>query len=175
MNEDVRFITTGKLNEAFFRRNSRYLLSPKYIRVRVILYAVILVVFLGGYFITTWSLYLSALAIYTALTVAMIFIDRKRAAKTLTKRLCETAPDGEILVTTCCTERGVRCENQTSGGMTEIEYKHLDTLAMAEGAMILMTKASQFTVFFTDCMTEQEQRELQAFIQEKCPQIKIKR
>ena len=175
MNEEAQFITTGKLNEAFFHRNSRYLLSPKYIRTKLILLAVVTVLLLGSYFLMGRPLYLIMLAVYAVFSAAMLFVDRNRAAKTLTKRLLETAPDGEVLLTTSCTDSGIRSENHTNGGTTEIEYKHLSTLAVAEGAMILMTKASQFTVLFTDCLTEQELRELQVFIEEKCPQIKIKR
>ncbi|MGN0764701.1 MAG: hypothetical protein ACI4MK_14975, partial [Aristaeellaceae bacterium] len=92
---------------------------------------------------------------------------RHQVLRQLVNRLKESAPDGEMLLTTSCTEQGVRVENQTTGGVMTIGYDKLVWARNTEDAVIVMSRAQQVTTFFKDSLTEHETEELLAFLKEK--------
>lgn len=173
MSEEIRFETTGILDEAFYKENARYLLSPKFHHRRLILALVIVIMCLSGYCLLNDRHFLHLLIIYAVAYVPFTLWYRRSAAKTSIKRHREIYPDGKCELTTACTPEGVRSENLTTGGVGVVKYEHLHTLARADHAFILMTKAGQFTVFFTDGLSAQEQSDLRAHLCEKCPKLKI--
>lgn len=173
MSEEVRFETTGVLDEVFFKENAKYLLSPKFHQRRMILAALITVFLLAEAIWFSMPSLLVILAIYWITFYPMTLWAQRRAAKTLTKRQYETYPDGRCEIGTSCVEAGVRSENRTAGGAVVVSYEHLATLAMADHAYILMSKANQLVVFFTDELTEEERNALREHLMEKCPKLKI--
>ena len=72
-----------------------------------------------------------------------------------------------MLLTTSCTEQGVRVENQTTGGVMTIGYDRLAWARDTEDAVIVMSRAMQMTAFFKGSLTEHETEELLAFLKEK--------
>lgn len=173
MSEEVRFETTGVLDDAFFKENAKYLLSSKYYLKRLILGILLTVLILAEVVWLSMPSMLIVLAIYWGMYYPLTLLYQRRAAKILIKRQREAYPDGRCEIVAACVEEGVRCENRTSGGTVVVDYAHLSTMALAKHAYILMSKASQFTVFFTDGLTEQEKTDLQAYLREKCPKLKI--
>ena len=72
-----------------------------------------------------------------------------------------------MLLTTSCTEQGVRVENQTTGGVITIGYDNLAWAADTEDAVIVMSRARQMTAFFKGSLTEHETEELLACLKQK--------
>lgn len=173
MTEEARFATTGTITDSFYKDNAQYMISPQFRRKRLILATLVVGMCLAGYVLVQNVMYLYILGIYAVTYVPFTLWYRRSAVKTLIKRSHEVFSDGKYTITVSCTDQGVRSENHATGGATVVEYASLDTLAMGEGAFILMSKAGQFTVFFTESMSEQEMGELLAFLQEKCPKLKI--
>lgn len=173
MSDEARFATAGILDEAFFKANAKYLLSPKFRRRRMILAAVITALCLAEYAWFRNAAFLVILAIYWITYYPFTLWYQRSAVGTLTKRFRENYADGKCEMISACTEEGVFCENRSAGGALTVRYEHLHSLAVADHAMILMSKAGQFTVLFTDGLSEQEQKELRAYLCEKCPGIKV--
>lgn len=173
MSEEVRFATSGTLDEAFFKANAKYMLSPKFRRRRMILALAITVMCLAEYAWFRNTAFLVILAIYWVTYYPLTLWYQRSAVKTLTKRFCETYADGRCEVASSCTEEGVLCENRSAGGAVTVKYEHMHSLAVADHAFILMSKAGQFTAFFTDELDEQAQKDLRSYLCAKCPQMKI--
>lgn len=173
MTEQSFFTTTGTLNDAFFQNNAQYMVSPQFQRNRLIVATIIIGICLAGYAAFQDTQFLILLGVYAVLYVPTTLWYRRSAVKTLIKRTHELCHNGEFTITVSCTETGVRSENHASGGVTVVEYANLATLAVGEGAFILMSQAGQFTVFFTDGMDDEAKGQLLAFLKEKCPKLKI--
>lgn len=173
MSDEARFVTAGTLDEAFFKANAKYLLSPKFRRRRLILAAVVTALCLAEYAWYRNAAFLVILAIYWITYYPFTLWYQRSAVNTLTKRFRETYADGQCEMISSCTEEGILCENRSTGGALMVKYEHLHSLAVADHALILMSKADQFAVLFTDGLNEQEQMELRAFLREKCPHIKV--
>lgn len=175
MTDDALFVTSGTLDEAFFRENAKYMLTSKFNHRRLILAALITVMcIVEGLWLRSWA-FLWILLAYWATYIPFTLWYRRSAAKTSIKRFKENYPEGKCEMTTACTPEGVWTENHTSGGSGTIKYEHLHTLAVADHAYILLTKAGQYTVCFTDELTEQEQADLRAHLCEKAPKMKVVR
>ena len=175
MTDDALFITSGTLDEAFFNENAKYMLSRRFNCKRLILAAAVTALCVGeALWFRSWA-FLWILAAYWATYIPFTLMYRRSAAKTSIKRFKETYPEGKCEMTTACTPEGVWSENHTSGGKGTIQYEHLQTMAVADHAYILLTKAGQYTVFFTDELAEQEQADLRAYLCEKAPKMKVVR
>lgn len=173
MNDVKRFTTSGTLDAAFFKEHAKYMLGPKFRRKRMLLAALVTALCVLDYIWTRSTSFLWILAIYWITYHPFTLWYRHSAVKTLTRRFCETYADGKCDVTTSCTEEGVLCENHSAGGAVTVKYEHLHTMAVAERAFILMSQAGQFNVVFRNCLTEQEQKDLQAYLLKKSPELKI--
>lgn len=173
MTDESRFVTTGTLDEAFFKENARYMLTGQFNRRRMILAIAVTALCLAEYIWLKSPVFLWILAFYWLTYIPFTLWYRRNVAKTSIKRFQESYPDGKCQLTTACTPEGVWGENHTSGGSSTVKYEHLQTMAVADHAYILMTKAGQYTVCFTDELTEQEKGEMRAYLCEKAPQMKV--
>lgn len=173
MTDDARFVTSGTLDEAFFHENAKYMLTSRFNRKRLILAAAVTALCVGeALWFRSWT-FMWILLAYWATYIPFTLWYRRSAAKTSIKRFKEIYPEGKCEMTTACTLEGVWSENHTSGGSGTIQYEHLQTMAVADHAYILLTKAGQYTVCFTDQLTEQEKSELRAYLCEKAPKMKV--
>ncbi len=173
MTDDARFVTSGTLDEEFFKENAKYLLSSQFQRKRLILAVAVNVLCIAEGLWLRSPVFLWILIFYWATYIPFTLWYRRSAAKTSIKRFKESYPDGKCEMTTACTQEGVWTENHTSGGSGTIKYEHLQTMAVADHVFILLTKAGQYTVCFTDELTEQEKSDLRAYLCEKAPQMKV--
>ncbi|MGN0745729.1 MAG: hypothetical protein ACI4ML_03530 [Aristaeellaceae bacterium] len=171
MNEAItdpgRFSTTGVLNEDFLRRHVNEML-PRSTLVGL----GVLTVMVTAYSLWMWrvigsKLYLAFMAVWTVIAACRLIGYRHQVLRQLVNRLKESAPDGEMLLTTSCTEQGVRVENQTTGGVFTIGYDKLVWARETEDAVIVMSRAQQVTTFFKGSLTEHETEELLALLKEK--------
>ena len=122
---------------------------------------------LGLWIFSGWALYLAFTAVWLLIVASRLISFRRQVLRQNVNRLKESAPEGEMLLTTSCTEQGVRVENQTSGGVMTIGYDKLAWARDTEDAVIVVSRARQMTVFFKGSLTEHETEELLAFLKEK--------
>ena len=167
MTDPGRFSTTGVVDEAFLRRHANDMLPRRTLAYMIGLGLAVAALGLGLWIISGWALYLAFTAVWLLIVASRLISFRRQVLRQNVNRLKESAPDGEMLLTTSCTEQGVRVENQTTGGVMTISYDHLDWAADTEDAVIVMSRARQMTVFFKGSLTEHETEELLAFLKEK--------
>lgn len=173
MIDNALFVTSGTLDEAFFHENAKYMLTGRFNRKRLILAAAVTALCVGeALWFRNWA-FMWILLAYWASYIPFTLWYRKSAAKTSIKRFQETYSQGKCELTTACTPEGVWTENHTSGGSGTIGYEHLHTMAVADHAYILLTKAGQYTVCFTDALSQQEKADLRAYLCEKAPKMKV--
>lgn len=167
MPDPGRFSTTGVLDEAFLRRHVNEMLPRSTLAVLGVLTMVVTAYTLWMWMVSGSKLYLAFMAVWAVIVICRIISDRRHVLRQLVNRLKESAPEGEMLLTTSCTEQGVRVENQTTGGVITIGYDKLVWARDTEDAVIVMSRAQQVTTFFKGSLTEHETEELQALLKEK--------
>ena len=167
MTDPGRFSTTGVLDEGFLRRHVNAMLPRRTLAYLVGMALVMIALGLGLWISSGWNLYLGFTAVWVLIVIFRLMSWRRRVLRQAVNRLKETAPDGEMLLTTSCTEQGVRVENQTTGGVMTIGYDKLTWARDTEDAVIVMSRAMQMTAFFKGSLTEHETEELLAFLKEK--------
>ncbi len=168
MTDSGRFSTTGVMNEDFLRRHVNEMLPRRTLATLIGLALAVIALGLGLWISSGWQpLYLAFTAVWVLIVVWRMLSFRRQVLRQLVNRLKESAPDGEMLLTTSCTEQGVRVENQTTGGVMTISYDKLVWAMNTEDAVIVMSRARQVTTFFKDSLTEHETEELLAFLKEK--------
>ena len=167
MTDSGRFSTAGVLNENFLRRHVNEMLPRSTLVVLGVLTVGVIAYTLWMWLRNGWAWYLAFLAVWALIVVWQMLSYRRQVLRQLVNRLKESAPDGEMLLTTSCTEQGVRVENQTTGGVITIGYDKLVWARNTEDAVIVMSRAQQVTTFFKDSLTEHETEELLAFLKEK--------
>ena len=168
MTDSGRFSTTGVLDEDFLRRHVNVMLPRRTLAYLIGLALVVIALGLGLWIGSGWNyLYLAFTAVWALIVVCRLFSYRRQVLRQNVSRLKESAPEGEMLLTTSCTEQGVRVENQTTGGVMTIGYDRLAWARDTEDAVIVMSRAMQMTAFFKGSLTEHETEELLAFLKEK--------
>lgn len=168
MTDSGRFSTTGVLDEDFLRRHVNVMLPRRTLAYLIGLALVVIALGLGLWIGSGWNyLYLAFTAVWALIVACRLFSYRRQVLRQNVSRLKESAPEGEMLLTTSCTEQGVRVENQTTGGVMTIGYDRLAWARDTEDAVIVMSRAMQMTAFFKGSLTEHETEELLAFLKEK--------
>lgn len=167
MTDAGRFSTTGVVDEAFLRRHANDMLPRRTLAYMIGLGLAVAALGLGLWIISGWALYLAFTAVWLLIVASRLISFRRQVLRQNVNRLKESAPEGEMLLTTSCTEQGVRVENQTSGGVMTIGYDKLAWARDTEDAVIVVSRARQMTVFFKGSLTEHETEELLAFLKEK--------
>ena len=168
MTDSGRFSTTGVLDEDFLRRHVNVMRPRRTLAYLIGLALVVIALGLGLWIGSGWNhLYLAFTAVWALIVACRLFSYRRQVLRQNVSRLKESAPEGEMLLTTSCTEQGVRVENQTTGGVMTIGYDRLAWARDTEDAVIVMSRAMQMTAFFKGSLTEHETEELLAFLKEK--------
>ena len=167
MTDAGRFSTTGVVDEAFLRRHANDMLPRRTLAYMIGLGLAVAALGLGLWIISGWALYLAFTAVWLLIVASRLISFRRQVLRQNVNRLKESAPEGEMLLTTSCTEQGVRVENQTTGGVMTIGYNRLAWARDTEDAVIVVSRARQMTVFFKGSLTEHETEELLAFLKEK--------
>lgn len=167
MTDAGRFSTTGVVDEAFLRRHANDMLPRRTLAYMIGLGLAVAALGLGLWIISGWALYLAFTAVWLLIVASRLISFRRQVLRQNVNRLKESAPEGEMLLTTSCTEQGVRVENQTTGGVMTIGYDKLAWARDTEDAVIVVSRARQMTVFFKGSLTEHETEELLAFLKEK--------
>lgn len=167
MTDPGRFSTTGVVDEAFLRRHANDMLPRRTLAYMIGLGLAVAALGLGLWIISGWALYLAFTAVWLLIVASRLISFRRQVLRQNVNRLKESAPEGEMLLTTSCTEQGVRVENQTTGGVMTIGYDKLAWARDTEDAVIVVSRARQMTVFFKGSLTEHETEELLAFLKEK--------
>ena len=167
MTDSGRFSTTGVLDESFLRRHVNVMLPRRTLAYLIGLGLAVAALGLGLWIGSGWDLYLAFTVVWAMIVICRMIIFRRQVLRQNVNRLKESAPAGEMLLTTSCTEQGVRVENQTTGGVITIGYDKLVWTRNTEDAVIVMSRAQQVTTFFKDSLTEHETEELLAFLKEK--------
>ncbi|MGN1019267.1 MAG: hypothetical protein ACI4O7_02745 [Aristaeellaceae bacterium] len=162
-----RFSTTGVLDEDFLRRHVNVWIPRRTLVYLIVVAVVITALGLGLWISSGSALYLAFTAVWALIVILRLLSYRHRVLRQAVNRLKESAPDGEMLLTTSCTEQGVRVENQTTGGVMTIGYDRLDWAMDTEDAVLVMSRARQMTVFFKDSLTEHDTAELLALLKDK--------
>lgn len=168
MTDPGRFCTTGVLDEDFLRRHVNVMLPRRTLAAMIGLALAVTALGLGLWIGSGWNhLYLAFTAVWVVIVICRLISYRRQVLRQNVNRLKESAPDGEMLLTTSCTEQGVRVENQTTGGVITIGYDNLAWAADTEDAVIVMSRARQMTAFFKGSLTEHETEELLACLKQK--------
>lgn len=168
MTDPGRFCATGVLDEDFLRRHVNVMLPRRTLAALIGLALAVTALGLGLWIGSGWNhLYLAFTAVWVVIVICRLISYRRQVLRQNVNRLKESAPDGEMLLTTSCTEQGVRVENQTTGGVITIGYDKLVWARNTEDAVIVMSRAQQVTTFFKDSLTEHETEELLAFLKQK--------
>ncbi len=173
MSEEVRFETTGVLDEAFLRKTFKYSISPQWCWIRISRMLLTSLPFLlTSEFLGRQTTLILLAAFWIAFVLITIWMLR-RSLDVSVKSFRERYDGGTCEITTSCIPEGIRTVNRTNGNVNVLKYEHIRSLRVVEDAFFLTTEAAQLLTYFTNGLTRQEKTELIAFLKEKRPQLKI--
>lgn len=177
MNEAVleagKFATTGRLDEAFFRRNMKHLVSRKY-QVQVWAFRVLALVYFAMLgILLKQALFFLLGAVLLGLSFLVQAWRLRRMAGLQVKRISEIAPDGVLMMTTSFHEDGVHGRNETTGAHAVLPYEHIACLKESDEHLLLITRARQFQAVFKEQLEEKDVQDLKHYLKGKCPGIRM--
>ena len=172
MLEAGRFVTTGVLDETFFRKNQNHLLTPKYTGLLLLRLVLLTGLGLAAYLWLDQWMYLWMAVLFVVLHSAEFFQSRRRVRQQCIARMKESSGESGYTLTTSFTDEGMKIVNEGTGGQVTLSYSALSWARETEEHVLIITKAVQLGVVFKDCLTEQESEELISFLRNKGVKVK---
>ena len=100
MTDAGRFSTTGVVDEAFLRRHANDMLPRRTLAYMIGLGLAVAALGLGLWIISGWALYLAFTAVWLLIVASRLISFRRQVLRQNVNRLKESAPEGEMLLTT---------------------------------------------------------------------------
>lgn len=165
------FKTTGVVNKDFLNGVKRYFF-PFYTKLLLALIPLCLL----------WTLVLDpvrylfvvpvGVCILYLIAIAVYFLQRKRIFNLHLKRMYETTGTYEMEYTVSFEEDGVVVQNHFTGANGKMKYDVMRKLVKGRSFYALITSSRQYVPIFVECLSDQEKKELLAFLKSHAPTLK---
>ena len=166
--------TSGRLDEAYYREISRFVISRK--RVWFIRGCAIVLGPLGIFMLSVKEYYYAGLdLVFMVLFALTPMLLRRRYLRGSMKFLREAYPEGFARVESFFTVDGISIHNITSGAQAVLPYGVIRMAAETRQYFVLKSEANQIALVYKDCLTPEQIDSFLPFIQERCPKLKVKR
>ena len=167
------FVTRGVLDETILKEMKKYMFPPK--RKAVLIGMIVLFVVLG---VASLFLQLPFWAILSGAMIVFILLVMRSASnkmiQTILNRMEETNGKRSAVYQTALEEDGVVVCNADTGATATVHYDTLVRFVDTTSAYVLLTRAWQFVVLFKESLTQEQQREMVAFLKTRPTQIRWK-